>query len=159
MWRENDASDGDEFLHVHNGLFPAPLPDGKSIEEEYISCVNKTNNSRMEYLFAGLGKFVARSMLDSRIIDIHFNPLFFRLAEKEDDDRLSVLSLNAVDKRLCESLKLLQRFADAKQNIQAYHSLSLIEKAKRIKKIRIDDISVDDLALDFTLPGYNKIEL
>jgi E3 ubiquitin-protein ligase TRIP12 len=36
MWRENDAVDGDEFLHVHNGLFPAPIPDGKSNDEEYI---------------------------------------------------------------------------------------------------------------------------
>jgi E3 ubiquitin-protein ligase TRIP12 len=35
MWRENDG-DGDEFLHVHNGLFPAPIPDGKSGEEEYV---------------------------------------------------------------------------------------------------------------------------
>jgi E3 ubiquitin-protein ligase TRIP12 len=37
MWRENDANDGDEFLHVANGLFPAPLADGKSSEEEYVS--------------------------------------------------------------------------------------------------------------------------
>src|SRR5271155_5580291 len=113
----------------------------------------------MEYLFSGLGKFVARSMLDSRIIDIHFNPLFFRLAEKEDDDRPSVLSLKAVDKRLCDSLKLLQRFSDAKRDIQTNTSLSGKEKAARIKKIRIDDTSVDDLTLDFTLPGYGKIEL
>ena len=64
-----------------------------------------------------------------------------------------------MDKRLCESLKLLQHFADAKRDIQANTSLSQVEKMKRVKKIRIDDTSVDDLALDFTLPGYNKIEL
>ena len=120
---------------------------------------NSADDSRMEYLFGGLGKFVARSMLDSRIIDIHFNPLFFRLAEKEEDDRPSVLSLRAVDKRLCESLKLLQRFADAKRDIQSDASLSEAEKLRRIKRIRIDDTSVDDLALDFTLPGYSRIEL
>ena len=159
MWRENDAIDGDEFLHVPKGLFPAPLPEGKSSEEEYLESTNSANDSRMEYLFGGLGKFVARSMLDSRIIDIHFNPLFFRLAEKEEDDRPSVLSLRAVDKRLCESLKLLQCFADAKRDIQIDTSLSQAEKSRRIKKIRIDDTSVDDLALDFTLPGYGKIEL
>jgi len=116
------------------------------------------NGSRMEYLFQGLGKFVARSMLDSRIIDIHFNPLFFRLAE-EDEDRPSVLSLRAVDKRLCDSLKLLQRFADAKRDIQMNIYLTEAEKTKHISKIRIDDTSVEDLALDFTLPGYGKVEL
>jgi E3 ubiquitin-protein ligase TRIP12 len=36
MWRGNDG-DGDEFLHVSNGLFPAPMADGKSGEEEYVT--------------------------------------------------------------------------------------------------------------------------
>jgi E3 ubiquitin-protein ligase TRIP12 len=113
----------------------------------------------MKYLFQGLGKFVARSMLDSRIIDIHFNPLFFRLAEKEEDDQTTILSLKAVDRRLCDSLKLLDRFADAKRAIQANMTLNDRDMAKLLKKIRIDETSVEDLALDFTLPGYGKIEL
>ena len=159
MWRENDATDGEDFLHVSNGLFPAPLPDGDSTEEEYDTPVNEADYRRMKYLFQGLGKFVARSMLDSRIIDIHFNPLFFRLAEKEEDDRPTILSLKAVDRRLCDSLKLLQRFADAKREVQADLSINDREKAKRVKKVRIDDTQVEDLALDFTLPGYGKIEL
>lgn len=159
MWRENDATDGDEFLHIPNGLFPAPLPDGKTGDDEYPPYAYEADYSRMEYLFQGLGKFVARSMLDSRIIDIHFNPLFFRLAETEDDDRPSILSLKAVDKRLCDSLKLLQRFADAKREIHTNVLLSETEKARRIKKIRIDDTPVEDIALDFTLPGYSSIEL
>jgi E3 ubiquitin-protein ligase TRIP12 len=113
----------------------------------------------MEYLFNGLGKFVARSMLDSRIIDIHFNPLFFRLAEKDDEERPTILSLNAVDKALCSSLRLLQCFGDAKREIESDVSLSKSAKAEKIKAIRIDDTSVEDLTLDFTLPGYSKIEV
>jgi len=106
----------------------------------------------------GLGKFVARSMLDSRIIDIHFNPLFFRLAENSDEERPTIHSLRLVDRRLSDSLKLLQRFVDAKQQIQGDDTVDDKEKTK-IKEIRIDNTSVDDLALDFTLPGYGKIEL
>ena len=159
MWRENDATGVDEFLHVPNGLFPAPLPDGESIEEEYVLVYNCADCRRMKYLFQGLGKFVARSMLDSRIIDIHFNPLFFRLAEKEEDDQPMILSLKAVDQRLCDSLKLLQHFVDAKREVLADSTLNGLERAKRVKKIRLDDTSVEDLALDFTLPGYGKIEL
>ena len=34
MWRENESTEGGEYLHVPNGLFPAPLPDGESVEEE-----------------------------------------------------------------------------------------------------------------------------
>ena len=84
---------------------------------------------------------------------------FFRLAENEDYDRPTVLSLKAVDKRLYESLKVLQRFSDAKREIHADGSLTEKEKSIRVKAIQIDEISVDDLALDFTLPGYGKIEL
>ena len=120
---------------------------------------NTTNNRRIEYMFNGLGRFVARSMLDSRIIDIHFNPLFFRLAEKDDDELLTILSLKAVDKALCDSLRLLQRFSDARRDIEADTTLGTTTKAARIKAIRIDDMSVEDLTLDFTLPGYSKIEL
>jgi E3 ubiquitin-protein ligase TRIP12 len=159
MWRENDAMDSDEFMHVPSGLFPAPLPDGKSIEEEYALSFTQANYRRMEYLFTGLGKFVARSMLDSRIIDIHFNPLFFRLAENADDDYPNVHSLRLVDKRLSDSLRLLQHFVEAKQDIQSDISLCDHEKREKIQNIRIDDTSVDDLTLDFTLPGYGKIEL
>ena len=149
MWRENDALSGDEeFIHILNGFFPAPLPDGNSVEED-----------RILYLFGGLGRFVARSMLDSRIIDIHFNPLFFRLAEKEDLDPPSILSLRAIDKRLFESLKLLQRFSDERGRIQGDKTLSSLEKSRRIRRIRIKETSVEDLALDFTLPGYSHIEL
>ena len=36
MWRENDAMYGDEFLHVQNGLFPAPLASGSSTHNEYV---------------------------------------------------------------------------------------------------------------------------
>ena len=159
MWRENDAMDSDEFLHVPSGLFPVPLPDGKSIEEEYDYHLAMTNTRRMEYLFTGLGKFVARSMLDSRIIDIHFNPLFFRLAENTDDERPTIHALRLVDKRLSDSLKLLQRFVDAKHEILFSESLSCDEKDEKIKHIRVDETSVEDLTLDFTLPGYGKIEL
>jgi E3 ubiquitin-protein ligase TRIP12 len=113
----------------------------------------------MEYLFNGLGRFVARSMLDSRIIDIHFNPLFFRLAEKDDGEQPTILSLKAVDKPLCDSLKLLHSFSDAKRDIEANTTITQATKTAMIKAIRIDDTSVDDLTLDFTLPGYSKIEL
>lgn len=69
-----------------------------------------------------------------------------------------MLSLKAVDKRLSEALKLLQRFVDVKREIQA-GALSEREKSARIKKIRIADTRIDDMALDFTVPGYSKIEL
>jgi E3 ubiquitin-protein ligase TRIP12 len=112
---------------------------------------NWTNRRRMKYLFHGLGKFVARSMLDSRIIDIHFNPLFFRLAENDDDERPSILSLMIVDARLYESLKLLQRISDTRRQLE--------EEAKRLGAILPINTSIEDLALDFTLPGYSNIEL
>jgi E3 ubiquitin-protein ligase TRIP12 len=110
-------------------------------------------------MFEGLGKFVARSMLDSRIIDIHFNPLFFRLAEFDEDERPSILSLRAVDKRLSDSLGFLQRFVDLRHEIQGDQTVSELVKMRKIEAIRMDDTAVEDLAMNFMLPGYDDIEL
>ncbi len=65
LWRDADPSESDDFVSSPNGLFPRPLG-----EEDGAG----PNGDRIMSLFKTLGKFVARSMLDSRIIDINFNP-------------------------------------------------------------------------------------
>lgn len=73
LWRENESSEGDEYAFGRRGLFPAPLSEEMSQNE---------NGQRVLHLFKILGKFVARSMMDSRIIDVSFNPTFFRIGEE-----------------------------------------------------------------------------
>jgi E3 ubiquitin-protein ligase TRIP12 len=150
LWRENESTDDGEYAFGKRGLFPAPM----SAEE-----AASVNGERRLELFKTLGKFVARSMMDSRIIDVSFNPTFFRIG---DDDSTVVPSLGAiksVDEGLAKSLNLLKQFADAKKQVDADSRLTAAQREKALQNIVIQDSRVDDLALDFTLPGYSTIEL
>jgi E3 ubiquitin-protein ligase TRIP12 len=150
LWRENESNDSDEYAFGKRGLYPAPM----SAEE-----ASTENGEKRLELFKILGKFVARSMLDSRIIDVSFNPTFFRISDGTSAAVAPSLgAIKAVDEDLAKSLLLLKQFADAKKKVDN-DSMSATAKAAALQDIVIQDCRVEDLALDFTLPGYGSIEL
>ena len=137
LWRSEDfdkkanATDGESSSdYVKDLLFPAPLD-------------SKCDNAKTLELFESLGTFIARSMLDSRILDFRFNKLFFELLHKRFTkvallDNLGDLKgmlqmLSRVDEQLAKSLEYLYDHKD-------------------------DSVSLEALSLTFVLPGYN-IEL
>ncbi|KAJ5669766.1 hypothetical protein N7462_010836 [Penicillium macrosclerotiorum] len=150
IWRENDGSSAAEYAFGKRGLFPAPMSEEQASQESGKKLLNT---------FKILGKFVARSMLDSRIIDISFNPAFFRIADTLSSVAPSLGTVKAVDEDLAKSLVLLKRFVKAKDEVREDRTLSSQQKTQAIEYIRVDDVRVDDLGLDFTLPGYPDIDL
>jgi len=88
-------------------------------------------------------------MLDSRIIDLTFNKVFLKLVLGEEVP-LTIATLKLIDVELANSLTQIQ-------------SLALEQKAIPLDKLsqkvaKIERTSIEDLALDFTIPGYD-IEL
>jgi E3 ubiquitin-protein ligase TRIP12 len=151
LWRENDSHDNNEYVFGRQGLFPAPMSE---------KMVNSDNGKKLLHLFTILGKFVARSMLDSRIIDIYFNSTFFRTGDNCDKAvPPSLGAVKSVDKDLAKSLKLLRKFALAKKKVDDNQVLTPRGKQERYKEISFDGVRVEDLEIDFTLPGYPDIEL
>lgn len=150
MWRENESSDLSEYAFSVRGLFPAPM----SAEQ-----ASTDNGKKILALFRSLGKFVARSMLDSRIIDVSFNPTFFRVSGKAGTFTPSLAAVRSVDNDLASSLKMLKKFVKVKKDIDENPRLTPTQKVHKIQRITVDNASIEDLALDFTLPGYPKIEL
>lgn len=149
LWREVDSNDSDEFISGPHGLFPRPLADDDS----------SPNTERILQLFKMLGKFVARSMIDSRIIDLNFNPTIFRIGDGSTGVKPSLGAVKIVDPGLANSLKLIKKFALAKKAIDEDPSRNPAQKVSDTGKIVLDNITIEDLALDFTLPGYPDIEL
>ncbi|KAL2069548.1 hypothetical protein VTL71DRAFT_14227, partial [Oculimacula yallundae] len=149
LWRENEANDADEFAFGVHGLFPAPMSEEQASNE---------NGKRILHLFKMLGKFVARSMIDSRIIDVSFNPTFFRIGEESTAVSPSLGAVKTVDPQLAKSLKLIKKYAVAKKAIDENPNLTPAQKVTNAEELTIDGIKIDDLGLDFTLPGY-PIEL
>ena len=116
------------------------------------------NGKRILHLFKMLGKFVARSMIDSRIIDVSFNPTFFRIGDESTMVTPSLGAVKTVDAFLAKSLKLIKKFAVAKKAIDENANLTAAQKVGAAQSLTIDGVQIDDLGLDFTLPGY-PIEL
>ncbi|KAI9878236.1 MAG: Ubiquitin fusion degradation protein 4 [Pleopsidium flavum] len=150
LWRENEANDDDEYAFGKLGLFPAPMSVDQADHE---------NGKRVLHLFKMLGKFVARSMIDSRIIDVSFNPTFFRIGDGPSTVTPSLGAVKTVDNDLAKSLKLVKQFAYVKKRIDENGRLSAVQKVHAAHSIEIQGVQVEDLGLDFTLPGYPAIEL
>lgn len=149
LWRENDATE-DEYAFGIHGLFPAPMSDEQALND---------NGKKILREFRVLGIFVARSMLDSRIIDISFNPTFFRVGDGSETVAPSLGAVKTVDPQLASSLQLIKKFVAAKRAIDTDSKLSAAQKVSAISAVTVDGVDIGDLGLDFTLPGYETIEL
>ena len=148
LWRDNDSNAATDFVFGKNGLFPAPMSDADAKSES-----GRTKLSS----FKALGIFVARSMLDSRIIDISINPTFFKIGFNSSLP-LSIALLRTIDQDLANSIALLQQFANAKTNIEE-KKWTATQKVTALKDVTIKGARIEDMMLDFTLPGYASIEL
>ncbi|GME29255.1 HECT domain-containing protein [Neofusicoccum parvum] len=149
LWRENESNEKDDFAFGKRGLFPAPLGAEQADTED---------GKKVLHLFKILGKFVARSMLDSRIIDVSFNPTFFRVGDSTAVPP-SLGAVKTVDADLAKALVLLKKFSKEKKKIDENRNLTAAQKVPAIEAITVDGAHVEDLGLDFTLPGYPAIEL
>ena len=151
LWRDMDSAVESEYVSSQSGLFPRPL----SAQE-----ATTPNGERILHLFKMLGKFVARSMIDSRIIDLHFNPTFFRIGESAASGvKPSLGAVKTVDPGLARSLMTIKNFEIAKKQIDEDSNRTAAQKVNDLHNIVIDNMTLEDLCLDFTLPGYPEIEL
>ncbi|KAI8337685.1 hypothetical protein BC941DRAFT_425909 [Chlamydoabsidia padenii] len=155
MWRQDDNTlfegegDNDKGLYVvtQQGLFPAPLSKRTDA---------KTKKKTIQ-LFKSLGQFVAKSMLDFRIIDIPFNAAFFKLLLFSDTSSVEIIK--EVDPVLGKSISHLQEYVDKKRSIELDKGLTSKERAVLIGNIEVNGAKIQDLCLDFTLPGRPDIDL
>ncbi|KAI0773262.1 hypothetical protein BD413DRAFT_656909 [Trametes elegans] len=142
VWRDADPTMPTQYVHHPLGLFPAPIsPDD----------IAKDGVPKRTHLIRVIGQFVAKAMLDSRIIDLSFNKIFLKLVLGEEVPP-TLESLKRVDPELAASLAKIQSLAAASktQNDKLRRKLAALEE--------VDTVDVEDLGLDFTVPGYD-IEL
>lgn len=140
MWRDDSPSDAEnEYITNSEGLFPAPM----SSEQ-----LNNANGRKVLYLFGMLGKFVARALLDSRIVDFNFNPFFWQMIQAKIERKAMKYSeahLKMVDARLASSVDHLKHYLRSKGDSQ--------------EEIAFDGCTISDLSLTFSLPGYPDYDL
>ncbi|KAJ3055098.1 Ubiquitin fusion degradation protein 4 [Rhizophlyctis rosea] len=184
---EGDQVDEAEYLKPALGLFPAPMSKADA---------EKGKGKRVLHLFTAIGMFVAKALLDSRIVDLPFSPIFLEMVvgEEEEEESAAEAALGPVGRKGAEfhllrvskpvstkkqikhssltwhhiqhvdpalyiSLLDLKKYAHAKHQIDNDTTLSPAERFSRLESITVRDARLEDLALDFTLPGYPSLEL
>ncbi|KAL1748215.1 hypothetical protein HDZ31DRAFT_79908 [Schizophyllum fasciatum] len=138
LWRDADSGSKSIYVDHPAGLYPAPIGSEN---------LDNDGGHKRTHLLRVIGQFVAKAMLDSRIIDLSFNKVFIKLVLGEEVP-LTIATLKLVDQGLANSLIKIQNIVSGKQ-----------PQDKLSKKVAmVEGVSIEDLALDFTLPGYD-IEL
>ncbi|KAI8356159.1 hypothetical protein BD560DRAFT_437936 [Blakeslea trispora] len=145
MWRGSHKSESGH-VHAPAGLFPKTL-----------SRSSARSTRKIIQLFKTLGQFIAKGLLDFRIVDIPFSPAFFKLALHNVEPSHALLK--EIDPQLSKSIDMLESYIEQKRLIYADMSMSPEEKSKAIKEILVENTRIEDLCLDFTLPGDDSYEL
>ena len=77
IWRDADSTHPGSYVYHPTGLFPVPIP---------VSAIAAGGDvaEKKTYVFKIIGQFIAKAMLDSRIIDMNFNKVFLKMILEEE---------------------------------------------------------------------------
>jgi E3 ubiquitin-protein ligase TRIP12 len=147
---EEDKSDDPcvEYVFSDVGLYPLPLARN----------VKSSHKTKIKNKFQFLGKFMAKAVLDNRMLDLPFSRPFYQWLLQEEHV-LDLQDLVGIDPDIANTVTHLQGIVVKKQKLEKDEKLSLAERREEISQLTMDGCPIEDLGLDFTLPGYPNIEL
>lgn len=148
MWREDHISfpnmdgletDGNRIVGSPFGLFPRPWSSTMSVSSgvEFSEVLNK---------FVLLGQVVAKALQDGRVLDLPFSKAFYKLILGQN---LTVYDIQPFDPELGRVLIEFQALVQRRKYIESCGENSMFQLEPCFRNTRIED-----LFLDFTLPGY-----
>ncbi|KAI3951878.1 hypothetical protein MKW92_021484 [Papaver armeniacum] len=138
MWREDRSFPSSEknvepgFVVAPSGLFPRPW--SASMESS-----NGVEFPEVLKRFVLLGKVVAKALQDGRVMDLPLSKAFYKLAMDQD---LNLYDIQSLDPALGRVLLEFQALVDRNRI------------SSPISALYVRNTKIDDLCLDFTLPGY-----
>ncbi|XP_033227038.1 E3 ubiquitin-protein ligase TRIP12 isoform X2 [Belonocnema kinseyi] len=148
LWHGSSSPTLDGYINNPHGLSAAPIPWNTRVSQL----------AKLKTKFKFLGKFTAKAIYDSRMLDLPFSLTFYRWLLGEEYS-LSLSDLAYVDPDVHRSLNKLQEVVRRKEAIERDQTLRPHEKAQMIELLDMDGCRISDLGLVFELPGYENIEL
>ncbi|KAF5737581.1 hypothetical protein HS088_TW13G00466 [Tripterygium wilfordii] len=148
MWREDLGSfttrkilQTDDLGVVMSslGLFPCPWPS-------MVVTSDGMQFSEVKKRFYLLGQVVAKALQDGRVLDLPFSKAFYKLILGQD---LSLYDIRSFDPELGRTLLEFQALVNRKKHLASCGNQSALKVESCYRNTRIED-----LYLDFTLPGY-----
>jgi E3 ubiquitin-protein ligase TRIP12 len=94
----------------------------------------------------------------NRMIDLPFSLPFFQWLLNEEAT-LSTIDLRNIDPTIATTVTQLESIVRKKRRIEEDAKMTPTERQAQIKNLTMDGCPIEDLGLDFTLPGYAGIEL
>jgi E3 ubiquitin-protein ligase TRIP12 len=148
IWRDSKTIDvNDDRLVSVQELFPRPI--------------NRNDTARVartSRLFEFMGKFVARALMDGRIIDLPFSNCFLRAVR---GDRLTFHDLKEIEPVYYKQLDAMRKMVQKKHTIEIEEPIEEKQK-KMIESLTLNDDGVstlEALCQVFVVPGYPDVEL
>ncbi|XP_027357082.1 E3 ubiquitin-protein ligase UPL3-like isoform X2 [Abrus precatorius] len=135
----NLAGDG-ELVQAPLGLFPRPWPGSSDASEG-------SQFSKVVEFFQLLGRVMAKALQDGRLLDLPLSGAFYKLVLGQDLDLHDILFIDA---ELGKTLQELNSLVCRKRHIESID----VNYADTIVNLHFRDAPIEDLCLDFTLPGY-----
>ncbi|XP_068628834.1 E3 ubiquitin-protein ligase TRIP12 [Battus philenor] len=130
------------------GLFPQAI--GRNARASHLS--------RVKAKFRFLGKFMAKAVMDSRMVDIPLSVSMYRWLVSEQR-WLGLSDVRHVAPELWRSLCRLRRVAERARTIAADARHTADQRTHLINGLELDGCPIEELGLDFILPGDGCTEL
>jgi E3 ubiquitin-protein ligase TRIP12 len=105
-----------------------------------------------------MGKFMAKAVMDSRMLDIPLSPAFYKWALGQEHT-LTAADIQYVDPIVAQSFYQLDEVLRQKKRIEMDKSHTAESRKLALDNLMLDGCSIEDLGLDFVMPGYPHIEL
>ncbi|XP_020579574.1 E3 ubiquitin-protein ligase UPL4 [Phalaenopsis equestris] len=137
----NQCSEESAFVVAPLGLFPRPWSAGSSVSDDrQFSDVLKK--------FSVLGQLVAKAIREGRILDIPFCSTFYKVIL---DQALGIYDIQSFDPELGRTLLEFQALSHRKSFLKSASS----QNFGHASDLSFRNTAIEDLYLDFTLPGYS----
>ncbi|XVF45532.1 hypothetical protein PTKIN_Ptkin02bG0213800 [Pterospermum kingtungense] len=132
--------EGEDIIQSPLGLFPRPWPPNADASEG-------SQFSKVIEYFRLVGRVMAKALQDGRLLDLPLSTSFYKLVLGQELDLHDILSFDVEFGKILQELHLL---------VSRKHHFESIggDDSDAIADLRFRGTPIEDLYLDFTLPGY-----
>ncbi|XP_073709429.1 E3 ubiquitin-protein ligase TRIP12 isoform X2 [Misgurnus anguillicaudatus] len=156
LWRGEEVTlsnpkgshEATKYMFSSRGLFAVPF--GRTTKPAHIAKI------KMKFRF--LGKLMAKAVMDFRLLDLPLGLPFYKWMLRHESS-ISSHDLVNIDPGVAKSIQHLEDIIRQKKRIEQDRSHTRETLQQALESLNMNGCSVEDLGLDFTLPGFPNIEL
>ncbi|XP_038549125.1 E3 ubiquitin-protein ligase TRIP12 isoform X3 [Micropterus salmoides] len=156
LWRGEEVTlanpkgsqEGTKYMFSTRGLFAVPF--GRTTKPAHIAKI------KMKFRF--LGKLMAKAIMDFRLLDLPLGLPFYKWMLRHEMS-ISSHDLVNIDPGVAKSIHHLEDIIRQKKRLEQDRSQTRETLQQALESLNMNGCSVEDLGLDFTLPGFPNIEL